>query len=234
MATKAVFFDAAGTLIKPVRPVGQTYACVAENYGMKVSAWEVSRRFRTCFDASPPLTFGPVSPGSIGQLERDWWRQLVHCVFQPFGRFNQFDRFFAELFSYFAQPEAWTLYPDVRETLSSLRQRGMILDVISNFDSRLIDILEGLGMGGWFDEVFISSRVGHAKPAQEIFYTALQRHKLVPNEAMHVGDSEENDFCGAANAGLTGVLIDRSPNLAPTNIRQIKSLNEIIWILEQS
>jgi len=232
MATKAVFFDAAGTLIKPVRPVGQTYALLAENYGMKVSSSEVSERFRTCFDASPPLTFGPVSTESIEQLERDWWRQLVHCVFQPFGRFNQFDRFFAELFSYFARPEAWTLYPDVLETVSALRQRGLILDVISNFDSRLIDILEGLGTGGWFEDVFISSRVGHAKPAEQIFHMALARHGLAPSEAIHVGDSEENDFCGAANAGLTGVLIDRSANLAPTNIRQIKSLNEIISILD--
>jgi putative hydrolase of the HAD superfamily len=234
MAIKAVFFDAAGTLIKPVRPVGQTYACLAESHGMKVSASEISRRFRTCFDASPPLTFGPISTESIHRLERDWWRELVYCVFEPFGRFHQFDRFFAELFSYFAQPEAWTLYPEVRETLSILRQRGMILDVISNFDSRLIDILEGLDLGGCFDEVFISSRVGHAKPAQEIFYTALQRHKLAPNEAMHVGDSKENDLCGAANAGLTGVLIDRNPNLAPTTIHRIKSLNEIMSILEQA
>jgi putative hydrolase of the HAD superfamily len=154
-------------------------------------------------------------------------------VFQPFGRPVQLDRTFDELFSYFARPEAWTLYPDVLEALSALRQRGLILDVISNFDSRLIDILEGLGTADWFEEVIISSRVGHAKPSRQIFYTALQRHKLAPSEAMHVGDSEENDFHGAVNAGLAGVLIDRSGNLAPTNIRQIKSLNEIISILEQ-
>jgi putative hydrolase of the HAD superfamily len=232
MVTKAVFFDAAGTLIKTVRPVGQTYASVAENYGMKVSSSELSQRFRTCFEASPPLTFGPVSVESIEHLERDWWKQLVHCVFQPFGCAAQLDRAFDELFSYFARPEAWTLYPDVLETLSALRERGLILDVISNFDSRLINILEGLGTGGWFEEVFVSSRVGHAKPAQQIFYTALARHKLAPSEAMHVGDSEENDFWGAANAGLMGVLIDRSANLVPANTRQIKSLNEIISILE--
>jgi putative hydrolase of the HAD superfamily len=233
MATKAVFFDAAGTLIKPVRPVGQTYASVAENYGMKVSSSEVSQRFRTCFDASPPLSFGPVSAESIEHMERDWWKQLVHCVFQPFGRPVQLDRTFDELFSYFARPEAWTLYPDVLEALSALRQRGLILDVISNFDSRLIDILEGLGTGDWFEEVFISSRVGHAKPSRQIFYTALQRHKLAPSEAMHVGDSEENDFYGATNAGLTGILLDRSANLAPKDFRQIRSLVEIIPILDE-
>ena len=233
MPTKAVFFDAAGTLIRPVRPVGQTYALLAKNYGMEVSSFEVSERFRTCFNASPPLTFGPVSTESIEQLERDWWKRLVRCVFQSLGRFDQFEQFFTELFSYFARPEAWTLYPDVLETLSSLHERGLALDIISNFDSRLIDILEGLGMGDCFEEVFISSRVGHAKPARQIFEMALKRHHLAPNEAMHVGDSEENDLCGAANAGLLGVLINRRADTPARNYLQIKTLNEITSIVDQ-
>jgi len=232
MPIKAVFFDAAGTLITPVRPVGQTYTLLAKNYAMEVSSAEISERFRTCFAASPPLTF-PGSTESFEQLERDWWEKLVRCVFQPLGQFEQFDLFFAELFSYFARPEAWTLYPDVVETLSALQKRGLALDVISNFDSRLIEILAGLGMAGYFEEVFISSRVGHAKPARQIFEMALQRHNLAPGEAMHVGDSEENDLYGAANAGLLGVLIDRRAYERPGNYRQIKTLNEIISILDQ-
>ncbi len=233
MPVKAVFFDAAGTLIMPVRPVGQTYTLLAKSYGIEVSPFEISERFRACFAASSPLTFGPVSMESIKQLERDWWKKLVHCVFQPLGQFEQFDRFFTELFSYFARPEAWTLYPDVLETFSALQKRGLALDVISNFDSRLIEILEGLGMAGCFEEVFISSRVGHAKPERQIFETALRRHNLAPGEAMHVGDSEENDLYGAANAGLLGVLIDRNASGRPRGYRQIKTLNEIISILDQ-
>ena len=233
MPVKGVFFDAAGTLITPVRPVGQTYTLLAKSYGMEVSPFEISERFRACFAASPPLTFGPVSMEFIEQLERDWWKKLVHCVFQPLGRFEQFDRFFTELFSYFARPEAWTLYPEVLETLSALQKRGLTLDVISNFDSRLIDILEGLGMSGCFEEVFISSRIGHAKPERQIFEMALRRHNLAPSEAMHVGDSEANDLYGAANAGVMGVLIDRSVKQPRRNYRQIKTLNEIISILDQ-
>jgi putative hydrolase of the HAD superfamily len=233
MSIKAVFFDAAGTLITPVRPVGQTYTLFAKSYGMEVSSFEISQRFRTCFAAAPPLTFGQAAADSFEQLERNWWKNLVRCVFQPVGRFEQFDRFFIELFSYFARPEAWTLYPDVLETLSALQKRGLALDVISNFDSRLIEILEGLGMAGCFEEVFISSRVGHAKPAPQIFETALKRHNFAPGEAMHIGDSEENDLYGAANAGLLGVLINRSANTPPRDYRQIKTLNEVISILDQ-
>jgi putative hydrolase of the HAD superfamily len=232
MPIKAVFFDAAGTLITPVRPVAQTYTLLAKSYGMEVPSSVISERFRTCFAASPPLTF-PGSTESFEQLERDWWKKLVQCVFEPLGQFEQFDRFFTELFSYFARPEAWTLYPDALEPLSALQERGLVLDVISNFDSRLIDILEGLGMSGCFEEVFISSRVGHAKPARQIFDAALKWHNLAPSEAMHVGDSQENDLYGAANAGLMGVLINRSASGRQGNYRQINNLNEIISILDQ-
>ncbi|MEX0804928.1 MAG: HAD-IA family hydrolase [Candidatus Binatia bacterium] len=234
MAIKAVFFDAAGTLIKPLRPVGQSYALVAEKYGVRVSSAEVAERFRVCFDASPPLAFPAVSMDSIEWLEREWWKQRVQCVFEPWGRFDQFDRFFAELFSYYAQPQAWTLYPEVSETLPALQKRGLILDVISNFDSRLIGILEGLGAAHWFEEIFVSSRVGHAKPTRHIFDKALTRHSLTPAEAIHVGDSEETDLCGAVNAGITGVLIDRSSNTSPNGSLRIKHLNEIISILDQA
>ena len=41
MATLAVFFDAAGTLIKPTNSVGQSYASIAKNYGMRVAPAEL-------------------------------------------------------------------------------------------------------------------------------------------------------------------------------------------------
>ena len=234
MAIKAVFFDAAGTLIEPLKPVGQSYALVAEKYGVKVSSAEVGARFRVCFDASPPLAFPAVSAESLERLEREWWRQRVQCVFEPLGQFDHFDRFFAELFSYFAQPQAWTLYPEVFATLTALRKRGLILDIISNFDSRLNGILEGLGAAHWFEEIFVSSRVGHAKPTRQIFDKALTQHNLTAAEAIHVGDSEETDLCGALNAGIKGVLIDRSSNGSPNGSLRINNLNEVISILDQA
>ena len=78
----------------------------------------------------------------------------------------------------------------------------MILDVISNFDSRLNGILEGLGVAHRFEHIFISSRAGYAKPAPQIFHAALEQHGLRAGDALHVGDSEESDFRGANDAGL--------------------------------
>jgi putative hydrolase of the HAD superfamily len=230
MAIKAIFFDAAGTLIKPARRVGETYAVLAQKYGVEPSAAEITERFRLCFHSAPPLAFPGTPATRIEDLERAWWKELVWRVFEPWDGFQRFDDYFAELFAYFAQPDAWALYPEVAETLPVLERRGLVLSVISNFDSRLIGILQGLGAAHWFEHIFVSSRVGYAKPDRQIFHTALERHSLEAGDALHVGDSEEKDLLGANRAGLKGVLVERNgagnSNLSPriTSLRSIPSL----------
>ena len=230
MAIKTIFFDAAGTLIKPARRVGETYSLLARKYGVEVSAAEIAERFRLCFDSAPPLAFPGASPERIEDLERAWWQELVRHIFAPWDGFQRFDDYFVELFAYFAQPDAWAIYPEVVETLTVLERRGLILSVISNFDSRLIGILEGLGPAHWFEHIFVSSRVGYAKPDRQIFHTALERYGVQAGDALHVGDSEEKDLLGANKAGLKGVLVERNgaskSNLSPriTSLRSILSL----------
>jgi len=230
MAIRGIFFDAAGTLIQPVRRVGESYALLAKKYGVEISPAEITERFRICFDEAPPLAFPGASAPRIAVLEREWWKDLVRHIFEPRDRFHGFDDYFTELFDYFAQPGAWTLYPEVAETLPILKNRGLTLDVISNFDSRLIGILEGLGVAHWLDHTFVSSRVGYAKPARQIFAAALEHRSLEASDALHVGDSRENDFHGARKAGLKSVLVERSgedpSNLAPriTTLRAIPRL----------
>jgi putative hydrolase of the HAD superfamily len=231
MTIQAVFFDAAGTLIKPARRVGESYATIAAKHGKNVMASDIAERFRACFDLAPRLAFPEATEQSLAGLERDWWKQLVARVFEPWSPFERFEEYFAELFAYFAEPGAWALYPEVLETLSALQQRGLILGVISNFDSRLVRILDGLGAGSSFEQIFVSSRVGYAKPDPRIFHAALNRHGLRPRDAIHVGDSETNDLHGASNAGLRGVLVDRGDSTAAAEHDRVTSLKGILFLL---
>ncbi len=232
MAIKVIFFDAAGTLIKPVRRVGESYALLAQRYGVEVSAPQITARFRSCFDAAPPLAFPGAPLAGLEDLERNWWRDLVQRVFEPFERFTDFDAYFAELFSYFARPDAWELYPEVGETLSTLKERGLMLGVISNFDSRLAVILDGLGAGPCFDQICISSRIGYAKPARHIFQAALDRHAVAASEAVHVGDSEENDYYGALHAGLKAILVDRGDGTGSNPPLTVGNLKDILQLMD--
>jgi putative hydrolase of the HAD superfamily len=232
MTIKAVFFDAAGTLIKPARSVGESYAAIAAKHGKEVSSTKITERFRTCFDAAPRLAFPDATEDTVAALERDWWKSLVAQVFEPWSPFVRFEEYFAELFAYFASPNAWTLYPEVLETLTSLKERGLILDVISNFDSRLVRILDGLDAGEQFENIFVSSRVGYAKPDRRIFNAALSYHGLAPAQALHVGDSEINDLRGANQAGLKGILVERRKTSAAPAPDRIESLRSILDLLD--
>lgn len=206
---RAVFFDAAGTLFESVRPVAATYAETAQRYGKDIPLEEVSRRFHHCFATAPPLAFPRPGGERLETLERGWWREVVRRMFEPSGPFPRFDDYFDEIFAYFARTDSWALYDDARATLDALKRRGLILSMISNFDSRVLGIVRGLGVSDYFDSVFLSASAGFAKPSPGIFRLALERHGVAPDEAMHVGDSPETDVEGALRAGVRPVLLRR-------------------------
>lgn len=226
--TKAVFFDAAGTLIKPARRVGESYAAIAAHYGKSVTPAQLFERFRSAFDGAPPLAFPGAAADAIENLERQWWKRLVAQVFEPWGEFPSFDDYFDELFAYFAGADAWQLYPEVLETLAALKQQGLTLAVISNFDSRLVKILDGLNISAEFGQIIVSSAVGYAKPQPEIFATALARLGIEAAQALHIGDSETNDLQGAQNAGLRALQVDRDLAANALGQDRVNSLRQVL------
>ncbi len=90
----------------------------------------------------------------------------------------------------------------------------------------------GARAGSSFEEIFVSSRVGYAKPDPRIFQVALNRHGLRPENAIHVGDNETNDLHGANNAGLRGVLVDRANGTSPADRDRVTSLKAIVSMLD--
>jgi putative hydrolase of the HAD superfamily len=199
---------------------------------MRVGAEEMTDRFQTCFAAASPLAFPGALADEVRVLERQWWRELVVKMFEPYGPFEKFEDYFAELFTHFGKADSWALYPETRETLLTLENRGLILAVVSNFDSRVYHILAGLGIAACFDSIFLSSQVGYAKPAPEIFNVALAHHQLSANETLHVGDSPEHDAAGAIGAGLTAVLVDRANDHGLVPYARVRSLKEIVRLAD--
>ena len=206
MSTRAVFLDAGGTLVAPRASVGEIYALRAESFGVRADATEIDRGFRDAFAAAPPLAFPDLMPGELLAREQAWWRQVVRRAFAEHV-FDDFEAYFQSLYDDFASAEAWEVYADVIPVLENLRGRGVSLGVISNFDQRLVPLLEDCGLASYFDSFTFSSAVGYAKPDRRIFASALSRHGVEPEEALHAGDSEREDILGARAAGMKGVLV---------------------------
>jgi putative hydrolase of the HAD superfamily len=100
------------------------------------------------------------------------------------------------------------VFADVPSQLEAWKARGLKLAVVSNFDQRLHDLLEGLGLNPWIDAVVISSQAGAAKPNPKPLKLALQALELEAHQVWHVGDSAADEQAARA-AGIRCVLVKR-------------------------
>lgn len=209
--TRAILFDAAGTLFFLTKTAGYHYAYVGREVGLELDAQQLESAFYTAWQQMPRR---PAIDGPRQNDDKGWWRDLVGHVFdQVAPSVNELDRdnFFEVAYEHFAEVGAWELYPEVPEVLEQLRPRFQ-LAVISNFDGRLRFILQHLGISNYFSYIFISSELGADKPDPEIFRRALKIMQLNADEVLHVGDDPERDWKAAAAAGLLVFRLDRSRN----------------------
>lgn len=209
---KVIFFDAVGTLFGVRFGVGEIYRQTACQFGVDTSAEVLDRAFMESFQTAPPCTFPGAEPKQIPTLEFEWWEAVTLRTFQRAGVLEQLSYwagFFRELYDRFATAEPWFVYPDIPSTLERYQSMGIELGVLSNFDSRLRSVLQELELADFFSSVTISTEVGAAKPDSLIFAAALAKHKCIPQEAWHVGDSRRDDYEGANAAGLRGIWLQR-------------------------
>jgi putative hydrolase of the HAD superfamily len=229
----AVFFDAANTLLYPFPSVGDIYAEVASRYGVTTTGATVQRAFRQSWGymqqraQNDPVRYGVGEPDG-----RRFWHALVHEVFTQIALPKDFDTFFDELYWLFAQPTVWRLFPECREVLHILQQHGYILGIISNWDIRLLDILQGHNLMQYIQHVSISAVVGWEKPHVEIFHHATAAIGVSPARALHIGDSLQADVHGAVQAGLQPLWLQREGPTTGT-YPSIQDLYGVLTWLEQ-
>src|SRR5206468_1905436 len=72
------------------------------------------------------------------EIER--WRHIVANVLDDVS--NPEDCF-ETLFEHFSRPKAWRCEPDTGKVLTELAQRGFVLGIASNYDSRLHKVMAG-------------------------------------------------------------------------------------------
>ena len=209
---EAVFFDVGGTLLTVHPSVGEVYARQARDFGFTGSADELDQHFRQAWkDLGGMESLGQQSGLEV---ERGFWRDVVSRTFNAIpdqGGMKDFDACFERIYQAFRSKDAWRLYDDVIESniLETLKRRGVVVGVVSNWDSRLQEILDNLEIGTHFDFVLASTVVGSAKPDALIFEQALERSGVPAEKACHIGDEPATDIAGARRMGIDAVLIDR-------------------------
>ncbi len=93
--------------------------------------------------------------------------------------------------------------------------------VVSNWDQSLGSVLARVGLDALLDGVVTSAEVGAAKPDPRIFEAALELAGVSAGEALHVGDSLEEDVAGAHAAGIEVVWLNRGRADLPSRARRV-------------
>jgi putative hydrolase of the HAD superfamily len=117
-------------------------------------------------------------------------------------------------------------FPDAAPALEGYRRRGLRLIVVSNWDVSLHAVLANVGLSPLLDGILTAAEAGVRKPAPGIFTQALALAGAGPAEAIHVGDSVEEDVAGAQAAGIEPILVDRTGRGSVLGVRTVTGLDQ--------
>ena len=127
-------------------------------------------------------------------------------------------------------------FPDAQSALEGLRDREIKIICLSNWDVSLGEVLDRCGLMSLLDDVVSSAQAGSSKPSPDPFLLALELAGCEAEQAIHVGDTLEEDVVGAQGVGVRPLLLDRDSSVPdselPEGLKVISSLEEIEHHLE--
>ncbi len=92
------------------------------------------------------------------------------------------------------------------EDLSRRYKLCIVSDTIVTPADGLRRVLDGHGLGQYFQGFAFSDEVGHSKPHADMFKSAARQLGVEVAEMVHVGDRDHNDVKGAHALGMRAVL----------------------------
>ncbi|MGB7290685.1 MAG: HAD family hydrolase [Thermodesulfobacteriota bacterium] len=227
---KAIFFDFGDTLASTNPPYLIRLALAFRDCGYHVSDDEFESAYlKTDYEVHKKY----LERGTISPLEyREWFfpKLCKHLSLEGESRIIR-ERIRAALRGIDYTRSA---LPGAIELIELLKDRGLVLGVISNNDGTTQEKCEEVGIKNYFDIIADSTNLGFVKPDSRIFQFALEKLNISSSEALHIGDLYGSDVLGGRNAGLDVIWLNkrRIQRLDGTQILEVKSLSEIIAQLQ--
>ncbi|MCL2756860.1 MAG: HAD family hydrolase [Coriobacteriia bacterium] len=205
-----VFFDVGHTLLTPAVSEGKVFSEEALRHGVQLDAALVDENISRMYELYEQLYEQDESFWADEERAVVIWHKMYEFLCELTGVDTSKHKEIAmSVHRRYFTAESWKTFDDVIPALKRLKQQGIRMGLISNWDSTLGDIIEGLGLASYFEIVLSSTVVKLHKPMPEIFKYALEQMGVAPAEALHVGDHLIADVQGAHAVGIMPVLIDR-------------------------
>jgi 2-haloalkanoic acid dehalogenase type II len=222
LVIKAVLFDLGNTLVKTWIPE-LTYEKVLASLGIRRSVEEIRQALAKTEEEFKlhkyRLTYGKVP-------YKEYWDRWDSLVLKHLG-VSENRRLVREIQTRWFDHADCEIYPDVKHTLSKLKQRGLKTGLISTAYEEDIDAISkkaGLETS-LFDIVIGANTIKEEKPHPDVFKCALEKLNVKPEETLFIGDNIDADYRGAENVGIHALLIQRTEPKT-SGLRTITSLKD--------
>ncbi len=170
---KNYLFDLDGTLINK-KIYRDSYPFLVEAFCKKAEITEVEMRTKLIASGIKPLPHGDFDSGDIAKY------------------FGYYDLYYSVLEKYLSTHDV--LMDDVEEVLSTLKEKGMTIGVVSNSMRKTINMhLEGAGILKYIDFIYSSEDAGCSKPNDEFWNYFIQDSQVSPAESLFIGDNSIDD-----------------------------------------
>jgi len=208
MPLAAIFLDLGNTLLRERPSRAEIYAAAARSRGVAIDESRMGALMARAHAALPRELDGAF------RYSDAWFRAFHARIFaHELGLGGELSALSDELFARFQEARTFVLFPGARELLCTLRERGLVLGLISNWSERLPDLLAALELDTSFDFALSSATERLEKPEPGLFRVALRRAGVAADAALHAGDDAERDARGALAVGLQAVLVDHHGRL---------------------
>lgn len=100
------------------------------------------------------------------------------------------------------------LYNGVLKGLKKLKKTGKKIFLLSNAQACFtMPEIESLGIGRYFEDIFLSSDYGVKKPSFNFFSIPFDKYGLDKNKSIMVGNDGTSDILGATNFGIDSLYV---------------------------
>jgi len=185
-ATKAIIFDVSGTLMDDIHSVWKANSDAYRAFG--IYGFDTLEEFRERFRLP------------VAQFHQD--NGVPEHLMEPV------ERKFRDVYPQYAP--LIHVFPDVAGVLAELQRRDILLGVVSNIPTQFLKgHLRDFAIDNYFTALVGQEDCDEQKPSPKPLLTALRLLGVKQEDAMYVGDMEE-DMMAAKAAGIMATAITRA------------------------
>ncbi|MCH5270757.1 MAG: HAD family hydrolase [Lachnospiraceae bacterium] len=97
------------------------------------------------------------------------------------------------------------LHPEIIPMLMKLKEKGILIGLISNCFSEEVDVIRKSALFPYFDAAYLSYEQGIQKPDEEIFSRCMEELSVRADECLYVGDGGSYELETAERLGMTAI-----------------------------